>query len=175
MSGIIKSVSFLLICFLNNLNIYAQDDESIVAKIGNDNISVKDFKLRIELSPYIPANSKIDRHSANEFKSDFLYSLIAEKLWAKEAERIGLLTSEIFDFHFKPLEDLFVRDALFKREVEDKVKLSAEDVNSAIRRSQFKFQVQIISSADSIQIFTFFNELKETSNFDSLFSDFEQP
>ena len=47
---------------------------------------------------------------------------------------------------FKPIEDLFVRDALFKREIKDKVKLSAEDVNAAINKSQFKVVLIVLTA-----------------------------
>ncbi len=148
----------------------AQTEESAVAKVGKDKITEKDFKLRVELSPYIPTNQKVNRRSDTEFKRDFLYSLIAEKLWALEAEDLGYASTKKFHFFFKPIEDLFVRDALFKKEIENKIKLSPSDVNTAINRSQFKLQAKIVSSEDSIQIFSFFNNLNNSSNFDSLFS-----
>ena len=50
----------------------------------------------------------------DSIKYDFLYSLIAEKLWAKEAEDLGVTNTDKYNFIFKPLEDMFVRDALLK-------------------------------------------------------------
>lgn len=169
-----KSFTFLFVLTVLNSSVLAQNDESIVAQIGNEKISAKDFKLRIELSPYIPANKKIDQHSEREYKNDFLYSLLSEKLWAKEAERLGFASSEKFRFFFKPLEDMFVRDALFKREVENKIKLSAKDVNSAIQKSQIKLSTQIISATDSLRIYNFFKQVNEKKNFDSLLSTFHE-
>jgi len=131
-------------------------------------------KLRIELSPYIPTNKKIDQHSEREYKNDFLYSLLAEKLWAKEAERLGFASSEKFKFHFKPLEDMFVRDALFKREVENKIKLSAKDINSGIQKSQIKLSTQIVSTADSLRIYDFFTQINKKNDFDSTLSSFPE-
>lgn len=169
-----KSFTFLFVLTVLNSSVFAQNDESIVAQIGNEKISAKDFKLRIELSPYIPANKKIDQHSEREYKNDFLYSLLSEKLWAKEAERLGFASSEKFRFFFKPLEDMFVRDALFKREVENKIKLSAKDVNSGIQKSQIKLSTQIISTTDSLRIYNFFKQVNEKNNFDSLLSTFHE-
>jgi hypothetical protein len=65
---------------------FPQQIENTVAQIGSEKISSQEFKLRFELSPYIPSNKHIDPDS---IKYDFLYSLIAEKLWAKEAEDLG--------------------------------------------------------------------------------------
>ena len=90
---------------------FPQQVENTVAQIGSEKISSQEFKLRFELSPYIPSDKNIDPDS---IKYDFLYSLIAEKLWAKEAEDLGLTNTDKFNFIFKPLEDMFVRDALLK-------------------------------------------------------------
>jgi peptidyl-prolyl cis-trans isomerase C len=169
-----KSYTVLFVLVVLNSSVLAQNDESIVAQIGNEKISAKDFKLRIELSPYIPANKKIDQHSEREFKNDFLYSLLAEKLWAKEAERLEFASSEKFRFFFKPLEDMFVRDALFKREVENKIKLSAKDINLGIQKSQIKLNTQIVSTNDSLRIYDFFNQVNKKNNFDSLLSTFPE-
>lgn len=152
--------------------VFPQDDLSVVAKIGSEDLTAKEFKLRLELSPYIPTNTKIDRHSDVEFKKDFLYSIIAEILWAKEADRIGIGSTERFRLFFQPLEDMFVRDGLFKREIKDKVKLSANDVNDAIEKSQFKLKTFIVSSTDSAQIHLFYNQILAKSIFDSALSKF---
>lgn len=168
-----KKFYFIVLLFVVlSTVIFSQKDESVVAQIGNEKITAKDFKLRIELSPYIPTNKNIDQHSEREFKNDFLYSLLAEMLWAKDAERLGFSSTEKFRFYFKPLEDMFVRDALFKREVEDKVKLSATDINSGIQKSQIKLITKVITANDSIQIHNFFSQLNKINDFDSILTTF---
>ena len=163
-------LSFIFICTCS----LAQRNESVVAQIGNEKITAKDFKLRIELSPYIPAKEGIDQHSERDFKNDFLYSLLAEKLWALEAERLGISSTEKFKFYFKPIEDIFVRDALFKQEIENKVKLSANDINAGIQKSQLKLNTQIISTLDSVQIHKFFAQVNTPNGFDSILSSFPE-
>ncbi len=144
---------------------FSQDDETIVAQVGNEKITAKEFKVRFELSPYIPVNKEIDTDS---LKYDFLYSLIAEKLWAMDAEKMGIVKTKQFDFYFKPIEDLFVRDALFKQEVENKVTVSKSDLEKGISKSQFTQVVRFISSQDSVSIFEFHKQLKSITNIDSL-------
>ena len=163
-------LSFIFICTCS----LAQKNESVVAQIGNEKITAKEFRLRIELSPYIPAKEGIDQHSERDFKNDFLYSLLAEKLWALEAERLGISSTEKFKFYFKPIEDIFVRDALFKREIENKVKLSANDINAGIQKSQLKLNTQIISTLDSVQIHKFFAQVNTPNGFDSILSSFPE-
>jgi len=150
---------------LNFSLLFAQNNESAVAQIGNEIITAKEFKLRYELSPYIPSDKNIDPDS---IKYDFLYSLIAEKLWAKDSEKIGIVNTKEFNFYFKPIEDLFVRDALFKQEVENKVTVSQSDLEKGINKSQFTQVVRFISSQDSASIFEFHKKLYSASIIDSL-------
>lgn len=144
---------------------FSQQVENTVAQIGSENISAQEFKLRFELSPYIPSDKNIDPDS---IKYDFLYSLIAEKLWAKEAEDLGVTNTDKFNFIFNPLKDMFVREALFKIEVEDKVLLSADDITNGIIKSQTKLNSQIITSNDSLSIFNVYQKLNSNSNLDSV-------
>ncbi|MEO8232798.1 MAG: peptidylprolyl isomerase [Ignavibacteriota bacterium] len=162
-----KSLFILCLSLFVCINLSAQKEESSVAQIGNDKISAKEFKLRLELSPYIPQDKNIDPDS---LKFDFLYSLIAEKLWAKEAEKFGIANTENFNFYFRPLEEMFIRDALFKIEVEDKALLSANDINNGIIKSQTKLNTQIVTSNDSVSIYDFYNQIISDINFDSLIS-----
>lgn len=156
----ITITALVLNCFL----IFAQSDESVVAQIGNEKLTAKEFKLRFELSPYIPSDKNIDPDSV---KYDFLYSLIAEKLWAKEAEKLGIGNSKEFNFYFKPIEDLFVRDALFKQEVENKVKISQSDIEKGIFKSQLTQVIRFLSSEDSLSIFSLYNALLIKKDLDS--------
>ncbi len=157
---------FIILFFATLTNIsFSQDENSIVAQVGNDKITAKEFKLRFELSPYIPNDRRIDPDSV---KYDFLYSLIAEKLWAKDAERMGFISTEKFNFYFQPLQDMFVRDALFKKEVDDQVKLTASDINNGIIKSKVKLNTQLITAKDSSGIYNFYNHLNTKNNFDSL-------
>lgn len=156
----ITITALVLNCFL----IFAQSDESVVAQIGNEKLTAKEFKLRFELSPYIPSDKNIDPDSV---KYDFLYSLIAEKLWAKEAEKLGIGNSKEFNFYFKPIEDLFVRDALFKQEVENKVKISQSDIEKGTFKSQLTQVIRFLSSEDSLSIFSLYNALLIKKNLDS--------
>ena len=160
----VVTAALILNCNLS----FAQNDESTVAQIGNEIITAKEFKLRYELSPYIPSDKNIDPDS---IKYDFLYSLIAEKLWAKDAEEIGITNTDEFNFIFKPLEEMFVRDALFKIEISDKVLLSADDITNGILKSQTKLSSQIVTSQDSLVIYNLYNKFKSNSNFDSLITN----
>lgn len=160
-----NNLSRALIFVLLFSNIYAQIKENVVAEIGGEKITDKEFLFRLELSPFITHKSAWNQDS---LKSDFLFSLVAERLWYLDALEKGLSESEDFRFYFKPIEDIFLRDALFKNEIDDKVKLSAEDVASAINKAQYKLVAQIFTSTDSFLVHEFYAKLRTTKNPDSL-------
>lgn len=142
-----------------------QTVENVVAEVANQKITAREFLFRLELSPFITHKSAWNQDS---LKSDFLYSLVAERLWYLDALEKGLTESEEFRFYFKPLEDIFLRDALFKKEVEEKVKLSAEDVSNALNKAQYKMIAKILTSSDSGLINELYYKLQTTDNYDSL-------
>jgi parvulin-like peptidyl-prolyl isomerase len=160
--------SVLVIILLNivfSTFVYSQNDKSVVAQVGNDKITAREFKLRLELAPYIPKDQNIPKDS---IKYDLLYSLIAEKIWALKAKEEGIENTQEFNFFFKPIEDLFVRDALFKQEIENKVSITTSEMEKGIYKSQFTQVIRFFSSADSASIFRLHKQLNKTSNLDSL-------
>lgn len=160
-------ISLFFILLWDCSSIFAQDSNEVVAEIGTEKITSRDFKIRFELSPFLPTDKNIDPDS---IKFNFLYSLIAEKLWAKEADFLGMTNTESFYFYYEPLEAMFVRDALFKLEVEDKVFLSAQDINNGIIKSQAKLSTQIVTTNDSASIYNFYKQINSNNNIDSLLS-----
>lgn len=164
MNKLLHSFLFILIFFCPDF-LQSQTKENIVAEIGNSKITEKEFLFRLELSPFLTHKSAWNQDS---LKSDFLYSLVAEKLWYLDALEKGLANSEEFRFYFKPLEDIFLRDALFKKEIDEKVKLSADDVAEAINNFQYKLITKIISSNDSTLIFDLYKNLQTSENKDSI-------
>ncbi len=161
----LKITFFLLLTVVFHSFLFSQSFEKILAEIGNQKISAKEFKLRYELSPFVSHRSKWNQDT---IKTDFLFSLIAERLWYLDALEKGLANSEDFKFYFKPLQDIFLRDYLFRQEIEEKIKLSADDVTNAISKAQFKLKSRIINSDDSIKIFSIYDLLNNNYSLDSI-------
>ena len=155
----------LLIIVIADFNYSQSNNDLPVAIVGNEKITIKEFKTRYELSPYIPGNSNLDTDS---LKLDFLYSLIIGKLWAGEAEDLGYEYSDNFQFYFQPLEDLFIRDALYKTEILDKVKISDNDLKNGISKFGMTLEVGFFTSNDSSALSDFYNQLKRTVDYDSI-------
>ncbi|HSP88185.1 MAG TPA: hypothetical protein VLN45_08625, partial [Ignavibacteriaceae bacterium] len=97
----ILKTSLLIILFFSPLffvcTLNAQDQNKPIVTIGDEQITVKDFKHRYELSPFITSGLNSD-----SIKYYFLMSLVAEKLFAIEAKNLGLEQSDKFDFAYKP-------------------------------------------------------------------------
>jgi parvulin-like peptidyl-prolyl isomerase len=135
-----------------------------VANVGREKISSGEYKMRYELMPHISNNQDL----ADSLKNEFLYSLIAEKLWAMEASEKGYDTSAVIKYSMSSLEKLYVRDALYKEEIEKKVKITPEEIIKGVFRCKTRLALNIISSGDSAEIFKVYSALNKGASFDSL-------
>ena len=144
-------------------NLTAQSD--VIAKIGINEITKEEFKIRYELSPRILQN---DLDSIDSLELKFLYSLVGEKLLALEAIDKGLTNSEEFKFYFTPIEKIFVRDEVFKVEIKDKVKITDQDISEGINKYIKILKVKTFASLDSSKISNLYNEILIKGSIDSL-------
>ena len=147
--------------------IFAQDPNTVLAEAGRAKITARDFKSRFELSPFV---SKRAGTNIDSLKADFLYSMVTEKLWYLEGLDRGLDRNEEFRFYFNPVEDIFLRDALFKKEVQAKILLSAQDVTNTIFKAGRTLKTTSLVSQDSAAINDLVGSLKAsaTAKLDSL-------
>ena len=97
----------------------------IVATVGDDKITGAEFLQRYEFTPLFRKQIK---RMTQSLKLEFLYSLISEKLWAQQAKDLGYDTLSVMKYISSKLEDMFVRDALYRREIKDKVKISDKEI-----------------------------------------------
>ena len=89
--------------------------QDTIARIGKSAITAREFLERLELVPF---PRKYKPSQIDSVKVRALYSLIAEKVLANEAKRENLSEDNITKLMHHELENLFIRDELFKREVE---------------------------------------------------------
>ena len=149
---------------LFNISIFAQEANKNIATVGNDKISSREFKIRYELVPHYSR----DQFNEDSSKQDLLNSIIAEKLLAQQASELGYDTTDYFKYSIAQIKDAYVRDELYKKVIDSKVKISQQDIQTALNRASQSLKVRIISSGDSTAIFGYYSELKSGTPFDSI-------
>lgn len=160
----IFSLTILILLFFTYAN--AQEGTEILANIGLREISKKEFQSRYELTPQLYRENKRIKEA---LKLEFLYSLIAEKLLSMYAEEINIDTAEVVKKSLKTFEEMFVKDALYKKVVRQRAKDKADSLLTFY-----------LNNANNVQMIFIYSELKDDINniygllklgvpFDSLF------
>lgn len=157
----------LFTLFLSSIfvvNIYSQSTPEILAKIGSKVITADEFKYRFELTP------QIDRKYSNdlESKKELLYTLISEKLFALQGEEMGFDTISVMKNTFGPLKSMYMRDALYQKEIKDSVKFNNQKFTEGMKLASNKLFVDYLYSKDETIIKKTYRELLAAQNFDSL-------
>jgi hypothetical protein len=161
-----NTLIFLSIIFFISESNFSQTNYQVpIASVGNEVITADEFKERYELTPQLNAGMHGGEESA---KKEFLYSIIAERLWALEAESKGLNKSELITSTYKAIEKMYVRDALYREEILDKVNLSDPYLAEAFQRSAKILNLNYIFSNDSNEIEIIDQQLKNGINFYSI-------
>jgi parvulin-like peptidyl-prolyl isomerase len=102
-----------------------------LAEVGGKAITTKDLFERLELMPW---PGKEHREFADSVKIRALQSLVAEQLLALESSTGGVLRDSTWAMRIRMLEQLMVRDQLYRRHVLTKVTISDGDIREGIRR-----------------------------------------
>ena len=140
-------------------------DNRIVAAAGNIKITAEEFSDRYEFSPHPRSTGSLD---SSLDKKEYLYTLIAEKLLAQKAESLKLDTVKDVKTQLTHLEKLFTRDALYKKEVSNKVKITPELIAKAEKRSSEILLVKYLYSTNKNEILYLYSKLNKGASLDSL-------
>ncbi|HEY9167601.1 MAG TPA: peptidylprolyl isomerase [Candidatus Kryptonia bacterium] len=158
-SGLAAAIVFLLCS-----PAISQNTATSVATVGDEKISAREFKIRYELVPHLSPH----QGDADSSKKYLLYSIIAEKLLAKEAASLGYASTDYYEKSIEIIADLYVRDALYRKVISSKVKIDKKDIQEALARFSRTLSVRIISAADSGTIYGYYDELKNGTSPDSI-------
>lgn len=161
-------IALLLAFFALSYQILPQSDNKIVAKAGNINIDAAELKSRMDLTPWPKGKKDI-----NDQKTGMLYTLIAEKLLAQEALSRGLDTSYEFNETYKIIEKMYVRDALYKKEISSKTQVTPGLLNTAVARNRWLLKLDYIKFAGKEHKKEDFKNITAKS-FDSLLSVYKE-
>lgn len=159
MKNLIFILFIIAISFIN-----AQDDA--VATVGDIKITKQEFLERYELSPVIGKENIRNEVGA---KYSLLYSIIAEKLWALEAEKNKIDTLHSVTAPMDIIEKLYVKDALYKKEILDKITVTNEEINKALAKFLRKLKLRYIYTESEKDIKDKYYLLNSGYPFDSLY------
>lgn len=143
-------------------------NDNSVARIGNISISDQEFLERYEMTPGLNRHRKTTIESQ---KIEFLFSLVAEKLWALEAYSRNMDKTDVMQFTTKSFEKMFVRDALFNKEIKDKIIISDQDISEGLKRNTKKLYVRFLFSQDNQEINNLYKLLNDGIPFDSILAE----
>lgn len=122
---------------------HRNQEQKILARVGDRTISQADFVLRAEQSP------EISFHEPAEKRQEYLLDLlINEKLAALAAEKMGLDKSTEVQQLSSFIEDMALSRELYRREVQSKVKVSTTDLEQATKRQAETRIVEYLSFHD---------------------------
>ncbi|MGE5362642.1 MAG: peptidylprolyl isomerase [Bacteroidota bacterium] len=163
-NGYLQLSLLLAISLLSSSAVRAADDETL-ARVGKINITKSEFQERYELTPW-PRG--LQNPNLEAMKKEFLHTLIAEKLWAQKAQELRFDTTEIMEYSFKTLEKMYVRDALYKLEITDKIKIPEKEILKGYFRGSVDLAVDFIYASDKKEIDGTYDMLRKGAAFDSI-------
>lgn len=155
----------LLIFFGGMSDLFSQSSKEIVAKAGDITISKEEFRKRYEFVPHVRSDDGFDSTS---FKKNFLHTLIAEKLLAQAATNKGIDRLQNFRATMENLSNVYLRDALYKKEVLDKIVIHDSAILQGQVRIMRSVRTKFIFSQDKEEIEKIYSDIGLGASFDSI-------
>lgn len=141
-----KFTRIIIFVFLIAANCFAQlSDNRVVAWIGNKPIYEREFLKRYEMTPQFGQQAK---NNEQKLKLDFLYTLIAEKLWAQNAIDKNCDSSSAYKTAIYSLEKMYARDALYRNAILDSIKISNEEIFEGLKKLSLKYNIKYIQTPE---------------------------
>ncbi|PKL81504.1 MAG: hypothetical protein CVV24_14930, partial [Ignavibacteriae bacterium HGW-Ignavibacteriae-3] len=144
---------------------HGQSGGTVVAKAGDITITKEEFKKRYEFIPHVRTDDGFDSTS---FKKNFLLTLIAEKLLAQSASKDGFEQLQNFRAAMENLTNVYLRDALYKKEILDKIVISDSAFIQGQLRRMRTIRTKFIFSQDKEEIEKIYSLLTMGAPFDSI-------
>lgn len=160
--------NFIFFLLIAELVFSQQLNGGYLARVGPKVITNSEFVERYEMTPGFRRHVKGMEEST---KLEFLFTLIAEKLFALEAKEQHLDTTEVIRFSSKAFEKMFVRDALFHREIKNKISVSEDEIITATIKNASRLYVNFLFSEDKNEIEQIYDYLNNGIPFDSILAE----
>src|ERR1035437_5694300 len=164
-------IGLILICPLNTYpqkftidfnSVDSSKGDIIIAEAGNKKITAKEFIYNYEFGPSFPKKVK-------NSKEVYLNYLINEKLLAADGYSRNLDTLPIVKDNLYGIETDLATEELFKDEVMKEVKISDEDINTAIGKKLVSVELKWLYAPDKDSLSFYIQRISAGFPFDSLF------
>ncbi len=139
-----------------------QTQESILARAGYLSVTEEEFLKRYEL---LPGQYRHRKNNIEESKLVFLYSLVAEKLMAQEAEAHHLDQDSLYLQAIAQVKKNLVRDQLYREQIRDKVSVSRKEVQDATTDALRQLHISYLCFEDSSDAAFVRKQLKNCNQF----------
>jgi parvulin-like peptidyl-prolyl isomerase len=146
----------------------ADQEEPLLGRAGGAPITEREFRERFELTPGLYRHRGV-RLEAD--KREVLYSMIAEKLLAQEGLARRLDADSLYQRALSEVTKLLARDALYRREVSDKIVISEAELQEGMRRARKELRVKFLFLEDSTDAGFVRSRIASASDFDRLYLD----
>ncbi len=120
-------------------------DDEVLARVGAREITVGEFRQRIDLMPWPGKDNPETRDSA---KIAALASLVAEKLLSAQAVERGMVSSPATSASLAAIERLLARNELYRLEAAARVHIDSADIMQGLERyaSLLRLNVFVVDS-----------------------------
>ena len=161
----ISFVFFFIFGF--SISLYSQIDfkDETIAEIDGDKITASLFQELWEMSPHLNTGSK--NNSLSE-KINFLNTIIAYKLWYRNSTQYKIDTSAAYSTAIDEIKKMYVRDALYRKEILSKITITPTELNNALEKQEKTLVVNYLFALQEEEIKNLYNLLISGIPFDSL-------
>ncbi len=122
-----------------------------LAIVGGQPITTEDFRNRYELSLYAGKDYR------DTTKMEFLYSMIAEKLLSQAGASSDEPLTPVESDVVKEMDEIFLRDALYRTQVLPAVEVSREELARGLRFSTYSYILDAFYFPDSLSARKFYD------------------
>lgn len=142
--------------------------DSYLAQAGDVFISEEEFIARLEL---LPAFGRQNRGQADVTKLELLYSMVAEKLLAQEAEGLGLERDGTMKDAVLEIRKLLARDELYRQEITRRSPVPETEIVRGIIRAKKQLLVSFIFFEKEGEARFVRDQMKRPRDFEALHID----
>ena len=163
-------IKYVIILFFTTTalcNVFAQNitNNETIAEVNGEKISASLFQELWEMSPHLNTGNK--NNSLSE-RINFLNTLIAYKLWNGNKDKYRVDTSSAYSTAIEEIEKIYVRDALYRKEILDKIIITPDELTSALKKQERTLVANYILTPEEEESKNYYRLLNSGFPFDSL-------